>query len=96
LGGRTREEVRQITLQRPLSPYPHRTFSEADAQQVHDVAFEAWRFTYRDIHHIEHITNFVNVNYAPEQPKRFAGGAAVGTLFFDVLECRSRVNLSST
>ena len=68
-----------------------RAFSEADAQQVHDVAFEAWRFTYRDIFPIEYITNFVNVNYAPEQLKWLAGGAAVGTLFFDVVEYRSRV-----
>lgn len=29
-----------------------RTFTEADAQRVHDVAFEAWRFTYRDLSHI--------------------------------------------
>lgn len=68
-----------------------RAFNEGDARHVHDVAFEAWRFTYRDIYPAAYIREFLNVHYAPEQLKRLASGVAAGEVFFDVAEHRSRI-----
>ena len=68
-----------------------RGFTDADAQHVHHVAFEAWHFTYRNIYPLAYIKDFLKVHYAPEQLKKLAPGVAAGKVFFDVAEHRSGI-----
>jgi ribosomal protein S18 acetylase RimI-like enzyme len=69
----------------------YRSFSEADAPGVHDVALESWRHTYRTIFDSAFIENFVHNNYAPERLINLVTRIQNGEMFFDVALVDSQI-----
>jgi ribosomal protein S18 acetylase RimI-like enzyme len=68
-----------------------RPIRESDAPDIHRVALDAWRHTYRTIFDSQFIEDFVNRNYAPEAILRSFSGMQAGSVFFYVAEHASRV-----
>jgi ribosomal protein S18 acetylase RimI-like enzyme len=61
---------------RPIQPH--------DAIIIHQIALEAWKYTYQSIFSEAFITEFVQQNYNPVQLEGLALAAATGSCFFNV------------
>ena len=87
-------EQRIVTEQR-VSEIPEdikvRELREIDAQEVYEVALEAWQYAYKDIYSSDFIQNFVNENYAPALLLRLVPCIQVGQQFFHVALAQSSV-----
>ena len=65
--------------------------TEVDAPNIHAVALESWRHTYRTIFDQQFIENFVNKNYAAEAIVSLLPRIQSGSMFFYIAEYGSKI-----
>jgi ribosomal protein S18 acetylase RimI-like enzyme len=62
----------------------YRPFTAQDAPAVHQVALEAWHYTYQDLYDAAFIATFVQTHYAPGRLAALEPQVQSGTMFFEV------------
>ena len=63
----------------------YRQFEKQDSNEVHKLAFDSWKFTYKKIYPPDFIEKFVNQNYDPKKLGALIPQIKSGKMFFYVV-----------